>query len=153
LIKIKTLFLISFITACLPVLLSAQSNTVIDQLLNEDKADWGKTSYMVLSAAEIISENAEIPEALTKLEKQQWKLPAKKSENSITLGEYSYMLMKAFDIPGGIMYKILPGPRYAARELDYLNFIDNNKSPYRTLSGEEVLRIMGRVMEWKEAGK
>jgi len=147
------LILLGLILTGLPLFLSAQSNTVIDKLLNEGKADWGKTSYMVLSAAEIISENTEISEVQTKLEKQQWRLPSKESEEPITLGEYSYMLMKAFDIPGGIMYKILPGPRYAARELGYLKFIDNNKSPYRTLSGEEVLRIMGRVMEWKEEQK
>jgi len=149
-IKLTRLFLLGLILAAFPLFLSAQSNAVIDKLLNEDKADWGKTSYMVLSAAGLISENAAIPEVLTKLEKQQWKLPSKESEDSITLGEYSQMMMKAFNIPGGIMYRILPGPRYAARELDYLKFIDNNKSPYRTLSGEEVLRIMGRVMEWKE---
>ncbi len=148
--KLTRLFLLGLILSAFPLFLSAQSNIVIDKLLNEDIADWGKTSYMVLSASGIVNENAAIPEVLTKLEKQQWKLPSKESEDSITLGEYSYMLMKAFDISGGIMYKILPGPRYAARELDYLKFIDNNKSPYRTLSGEEVLRIMGRVMEWKE---
>jgi hypothetical protein len=150
--KNKKLLALALLLTCIPLIISAQSNTVIDELLNEDKADWGRTSYMVLSAAEIISENEAIPEVLTKLAEQQWNLPSKLSEDPITLGEYSYMLMKAFDIPGGIMYKIVPGPRYAARELSYLKFIDKDKSPYRTLSGEEVLRIMGRVMEWKEAG-
>ncbi|MDA3937724.1 MAG: hypothetical protein PF693_00230 [Spirochaetia bacterium] len=150
--NIKRLLLFSLVLVCLPLILSAQSNTVIDELLEKTEADWGKTSYMVLSAAELISENETIPEVLAMLSEQQWNLPSKLSEDPITLGEYSYMLMEAFNIPGGIMYRILPGPRYAARELSYLKFIDKDKSPYRTLSGEEVLRIMGRVMEWKEAG-
>lgn len=148
--KIKRLYLLGLVLVCFPLILSAQSNTVIDELLEKEKADWGRTTYLVLTAAELMDESTAISEVLTNLEKQQWKLDAQQSEDAITLGEYSYMLMAAFDVPGGLMYKLIPGPRYAARELGYLNFIDNDKSPYRTLSGEEVLRILGRLMEWKE---
>ncbi|MCK5153407.1 MAG: hypothetical protein KAQ93_03540 [Spirochaetales bacterium] len=149
--NIKRLILFSLVLVCLPLIVSAQSNAVIDELLEKDKADWGNTAYLVLSAAELIDENTDISQVLTALDKQQWNLESKNKEQNITLGEYSYMLMEAFDVPGGLMYKLIPGPRYATRELSYLNFIDNDKSPYRTLSGEEVLRIMGRLLEWKEA--
>lgn len=149
--KIKRLVLFSLVLVCLPLIVSAQSNTVIDELLEKEEADWGNTVYLVLTAAELTDEDADISELPATLEKQQWNLELKQGEQLITLGEYSCMLMEAFDIPGGLMYKLLPGPRYASRELSYLNCIDNDKSPNRTLSGEEVLRIMGRLLEWKEA--
>lgn len=148
--KKNKLILFGILIACLPLFLHSQSNTVIDEMLDKEKADWGQTTYLVLTAAELLDENADIPGVMAALEAQQWKIDTEDPDKSISLGEYCYMLMKAFDISGGLMYSLLPGPRYAARELDYLNFIDNDKSPYRTLSGEEVLRIMGRLLEWKE---
>ena len=149
--NIKKLILFNLVLVWLPLILSAQSNTIIDELLEKEAADWGNTAYLVLTAAELIDENTEVSAVLTTLEKQQWNLKSKQEEELITLGDYSYMLMEAFNVPGGLMYKLIPGPRYATRELSYLNFIDYDKSPYRTLSGEEVLRIMGRLLEWKEA--
>lgn len=148
--KTKRLILFSLVLVFLPLILSAQSNTIIDELLEKETADWGNTAYLVLTAAELIDENTEISEVLNSMDLQQWEIEIKQTNELITLGEYSYLLMKAFDVPGGLMYKLIPGPRYAARELSYLNLIDNDKSPYRTLSGEEVLRIMGRLLEWKE---
>ena len=149
LMKVIRLFIFGFILLFLPFILTAQSNSVIDELLEKEKADWEQTAYMVLTAAELMDEDAEISKVFTYLEKEQLNPDSKNPEDFITLGEYSNMLMKAFNIPGGLMYKLFKGPRYAARELDYLKFIDNDKSPYRYISGEEVLRIMGRVLEWK----
>jgi hypothetical protein len=62
------------------------------------------------------------------------------------LGEYAYILMKAFHMQGGIMYSIFPGPRYASRELAFLEMIPGSASSGRTLSGEEVIRILGNVL-------
>ena len=148
--KNNRLILLGLVIICLPLFLHSQSNTVIDELIEKENADWGQTTYLVLTAVELLDENEDIPGVMSALEAQQWNIDSKDAEEFITLGEYSYMLMKAFGLSGGLMYKIFPGPRYAARELDYLNFIDENKSPYRTLSGEEVLRILGRLLEWKE---
>ena len=60
------------------------------------------------------------------------------------------MLMKSLDIDGGIMYKITSNARYACRELSYLGLITGSKSPYRTLTGEEALSLISRVLEWKQ---
>lgn len=50
------------------------------------------------------------------------------------------------------MYRLLPGPRYAVRELKYMGFVDDTDAS-KPVSGEEVIRILGYVLEWKEAGK
>jgi len=149
-IKIKTLFIISFVLASFPLILNAQSNTVIDNLLEKDKAGFGSASYMVFTAAGILKDNSSFEEALQYLNKLKWKMNNKEPGEYITLGEYSYMLMKTFNIDGGIMYQIFPGPKYAARELFYLKLIDKDRDSSRYISGEEVIRILGRLLEWKE---
>jgi hypothetical protein len=58
--------------------------------------------------------------------------------------------MQAFEIKGGVMYRIFPGPRYAGRELSYLGLIRGNGSPTRTFDGDEAIGILGRLLEWKE---
>lgn len=132
----------------------AQSNAVIDKLLNEKTADFGRSAYMVLSAASLMSDSSDISKTLGFLEKEQWKgLSKKKQNDNITLGEYSYLITKAFDIPGGIMYHLFPGPRYAVRELKYMGFVDNNSDPGALVSGDAVVRILGYVLDWKDGQK
>jgi hypothetical protein len=48
------------------------------------------------------------------------------------------------------MYSIFPDPRYASRELAFMEMIPEEESPRRTLSGAEVLRIPGRILEVKK---
>lgn len=148
--KRKRVFLLLPVLICfLPIFLQGQSNVIIDELLEEEAADFARTTYLVLAAAELIGEEAAPEEALLALAELGWRIEVKEAGEPIKLGEYSFMLMKAFNMQGGLMYRILPGPRYASRELKFLKFISGNQSPHRTLSGEEVLRILGRLLEWK----
>ena len=150
-IKMRMLLLLCLAALCFPVSLTAQSNSLIDMLLEEDEADWEKTVFLVLSAAGIMGEDQEPADALPVLEQQNWMSADKAPGDTISLGELSYLLMQAFEVRGGLMYRLFPGPRYAARELAYLNLLEEDTSPYRTVSGDETLRILGGVMEWKEA--
>ncbi len=131
--------------------LAAQSNEVIDTLLGEKNADIGRTTYMVLCAASMINENTDIPGAFAVLKEKHW--PGFKTaavDSNVTMEEYAYMLMKAFDISGGVMYHFFPGPRYAYRELVYKGFINKGTDPSENISGESVVRILGYVLNWKE---
>ena len=129
---------------------SAQSNEVLDILLEEETTSFGQAAYLVLSASARIPDDTSPAEAAAEMAGQGWKVPTRAEEEPLTLGEYSFLLMQAFELKGGVMYRILPGPRYAGRELAYLQFIKGNTSPYRTFSGEEAIGILGRLMEWKE---
>lgn len=129
---------------------SAQSNRVIDQLLQQQKASFAAALYLVQTAAGEIPEEIEPSEAAMAFESQAWHLPNVSADAPITLGQYAQLLMHAFDIPGGVMYKVFPGPRYAARETDYRGFLRGSALPGRSLSGSEVLYILRQVLEWKE---
>lgn len=64
----------------------------------------------------------------------------------ITLGKLSLLMMKAFNINGGLLYAIFPGERYAFRTMVSRSFIQGASDPAMTVSGENFLRILGRVL-------
>ncbi|MEE8590854.1 MAG: hypothetical protein V3T35_05980 [Spirochaetia bacterium] len=146
----KLILLLAFVLLGAAANISAQSNEVIDALLEEETTSFGQAAYLVLTASARISDDTTPAEAAAEIVGQGWTVPARTAEEPLTLGEYSFLLMQAFELKGGIMYRIIPGPRYAGRELAYLQFIKGNTSPYRTFSGEEAIGILGRLMEWKE---
>ncbi len=146
----KLILLLAFVLLGAAANISAQSNEVIDALLEEETTSFGQAAYLVLTASARISDDTTPAEAAAEIVGQGWTVPARTAEEPLTLGEYSFLLMQAFELKGGIMYRIIPGPRYAGRELAYLRFIKGNTSPYRTFSGEEAIGILGRLMEWKE---
>jgi len=143
--------LLALFVAVLP--LEAQSNTLIDALLDSPQAAFGDAVYLALSAAGIVPETATPDDAVTALLARNRRFSGRSAEGPITLGEYAFVLMKAFDIRGGILSSIFPGPRYACRELAFLGLLSGNASPNRRLAGEEAVRILGKVLEQWEAAR
>ena len=127
--------------------LEAQSNTVIDALLGSREAAFGDAVYLVLSAAKIVPEKATPNDAVWALQAKNMGIAGRSAKEPITLGEYAFLLMKAFDVRGGIMYRLFPGPRYACRELAFLGLLEGNMVPRRRLGGEEAVRIVSRFLE------
>ena len=132
------------------VTLAAQSNLVLDELLEEDQASFGNAVYITLTASGLAPDEISPEEAVEVLEQQNWGVTLKRVDEPITLGEISFLFMRAFEMKGGIMYRLFPGPRYASRELAYWGFIVDDSSASRIPSGEEALGILGNVLEWKE---
>ncbi len=62
-----------------------------------------------------------------------------------TKGEVAYMLVRALEIPGGVMYNITNGsPRYALRELIHKGIIIGGTERSK-VSGAEYVGILGRA--------
>lgn len=129
---------------------AAQSNQVLDQILDTPSLSFGQASYLALAAAQKLPDSATPGEAAEAAAGAGWKLRPRDADDPVTLGEYSFLLMKAFELKGGLFYRMIPGPRYAARELAWRRFIRADGSPYRTLSGEEALGVLQRLLDWKE---
>jgi hypothetical protein len=128
----------------------AQSNALIDEILAQKKLGYSYAAYLALSAAGVIPDTATPEQALEALAQQDWGIKIPEGPADITLGQYAYLLMRAFNIPGGLMYRLIPSPRYAAREITFLGFVAEKPSPYRNVSGEEALQILENVLNWKE---
>jgi hypothetical protein len=148
----RALLLAVFLLPAWAASVEAQSNAVVDSLLSEKAATFGEAVYMVMAAITAVPDTASPADAVTALQGQHWGVGVQDAGSPITLGQYSYLLMQAFKMRGGLMYSLFPGPRYAARELVFRKLISGDSSPYRTLSGEEVVQILGSVMSYEGAG-
>lgn len=129
--------------------LDAQSNALVDELLAEQEASLGNAACLALSAAGLVPEDASGEQALALIQEKGWKLPAGPADAPIRLGQYAFLLMQVFEMKGGLMYGLFPGPRYAARELAYLRLIPDRPIPGRKISGSEAMHILGSLLEWK----
>jgi len=125
----------------------SQSNEVIDALLAEEQATLGKAAYLVLTASGAVNESQSVEQAFAALQEKPWGFASAKPEDRVTLGSYASLVMRAFDMRGGLLYTLFPGKRYAAREFAYRDFIQGNTNPGRTLSGRELTHVLGRVLE------
>jgi hypothetical protein len=133
--------------------IQAQSNQILDEVLQAEATSYGDAAYLVLVAAGIVPEETGPEEALRQPVVSSWKIEEKTSGDPVSLGEYSFMLMKTFELKGGLLYRIFPGPRYASRELAYRRIILGSKDPRRHVPGEEALRLLAQVIEWKEEAR
>lgn len=106
----------------------------MDRLLGTEAVDFAAAALWVQSAAGL---DPGVP------------LPAEGGK-PIRLDEFAFMLVRAFGFKGGIMYTLFPGPRYAYRELVYRRVLEGRLDPAQTVSGERLLYVLGRALEWRD---
>jgi len=149
----RALLLMLAMTAVPLPLLMAQSNEVLDAVLGEATLSYGNAAYLVGTASGRLPETTTPADAGPRLEQERLGRPGLGPNDPVTLGDFSYMLTRAFGIQGGIMYRVLPSPRYATRELAYLGIISGPAKPGMSLSGERALRILEQILHRKEAAR
>ncbi len=142
----KNVFILVFILV-VSLSLQAQSNAFLDGFLKADKALAGDSVYLVLTVTGAIPETSTVEAALDALKTKGWNIGFKDKASPITLGEFSYLVMKASAMGGGLMYSLFPGPRYAGRELAYLGIVKGDPNPGRQLSGREAFTIVRLAIE------
>ena len=131
--KVKLLGIIAFavMVLTLPVQLSAQTAARLEALLESPAISWEE-------AAAFIREAAQAP---------QQRMPQNATPGEIArLNDVALLLMRAFDIKGGIFYNIFQGPHHAYRELVYLNVIRGNTDPHMPVSGQQLLLMINRIL-------
>jgi len=149
----RAVFLIFVIAAFGAPVLMAQSNEVMDAVLGEATLSYGNAAYLVGTASGHLAETVTPADAGPQLEQQGLGRPGLKPTDPVTLGEFSYMLTRAFRISGSILYAILPGPRYATRELVFLGVITGPAMPGMAVSGDRALRISEQIIHREGAAR
>jgi hypothetical protein len=129
--------------------LFAQTAEEMDRVLASKEITYAQAARFVLRAANALPDGAN---AFTAAKENRW-LPADDSigaDSPISLGDLSLLVMKAFDMKGGIFYGFFPIPRYACRELVYLRIIQGRTDPGGRLDGRTFLQILGRALSHTE---
>ena len=147
----KAWAVLALLAACLQPA-AAQSNQMIDRLLEQPRASFGAAAYLVLAASGALDPEATEQQALEVLNEKGWKLRAAQAEDPIRLGQFCFLIMKAFGEKGGLMYHLFPGPRYAVRELAYLGLVHGKVHSRRFPSGQEVVQILSGYLDRKGGG-
>jgi len=143
--KNNILFLAILLGALLSSPLYAQTAAELEELLQIQTISYAQAARFVLEAADMTSAS-NTAQAFAVAAERAW-LPKKASaEKPITLAELSFLIMKAFDIKGSMMYAIKPCPRYAYRSMISRSFIQGASDPAMTVSGDRFLLILGNVL-------
>jgi hypothetical protein len=131
----------------LPAFLPAQTAAELEALLESPVVSVAQAARFVLEAAGTSSflVNAE-KESFDLAKHLGWVPKAASPDDPVTMRDLSRMIMAAFDLEGGILYSLRPSARYAYREMVYQQYIQGNTDPQFTISGERLLRVLGRVL-------
>ena len=125
----------------------SQSNEILDSLIAQDRATLGPAAYLALTAAGLVDVDASVEDAVSDLRSRPWGFAEATAEDPVTLGSLGYLVMRAFELKGGVLYSIFGGRRYAARELVYRGWVPGSSAAGRPLSGREVTHVVGKVLE------
>jgi hypothetical protein len=117
----------------------------MDAVLNSNAVTWAEAARFVMPAAGMQAED--VASAFEAARARGW-LPKNAAPDTLAnFGGLSFLMMKAFDIPGGLMYRLFPGPHYAYRELVYRGVIQDQQDKSWRVSGFWLISLIGRVLE------
>jgi hypothetical protein len=137
------------IILCLAVsgLLSAQTAAELDAVLAAPVITNAQAAKFVLNSVGVPdSGGGEATAAFEQALAKGW-FSAKAGPNDpVRMGTLSFLMTRAFNIRGGFMYALLPGPRYALRAMVSRSLIQGAADPAMIVSGERFLQILGNVL-------
>lgn len=124
-----------------------QAAEKVDKILETEKATFGQAAYLIQTALNDGSDGLDFETAFDRFKSENKNLirDSISAEDVIPVKTYAFLLMKAFDIKGGMMYRIYPCPRHAYRDLRYLAVIQDKNNPDALMTGAEMLQILSRI--------
>jgi len=132
--------------------LHAQTATQIEEILGMQNVNYERAAWLVLEAADLSGplEASGMERAFDLARDNGWLPRNARSEDKATLEGVSLLIMRSFNIKGGLFYSLFKNPHYAYRELVYREIIQGRVDPQMAVSGEMLLFIINRVLEGTE---
>jgi len=128
--------------------LFGQTAEKLEVLLNEPELSWSQAAAFIIEAADL---NTADPESAFRFAvEEKWLSKKLAPDGAARLNGIALLLMRSFDLKGGIFYSISKSPHHAYRELVYKNVIRGNTDPDMPVSGRELLMIVSRILTLKE---
>ena len=143
----KAIFAAALVFLSIP--LAAQTAQEVEGLLNESSVTWAAAARFILEASDtaVFSSSAE---AFRFAAERNW-LPRRALPDSpARLNGLSLLMLKSFDIEGGLMYSLTGSRHFAFRELKYLGIIPGSADPFNFVSGEDLLFMTGSLLSLRE---
>ena len=138
----------------LPAFAFAQTASEMDAMLEADTVSAAKAARFVLGSADLLPAGLSGPEA----EKAAYETAFSNSwiktgaEKNVTLKDTAFLIMKVFNLKGGVMYSLFKNPRYAYREMIYRKLIQGVTDQSMKVSGQKLLVILDKTSKYIEEG-
>jgi hypothetical protein len=143
--KTKIIILFAALVLSGAVLAWGQSAADMESLLQTGEINFSQAAFFVL--ASVSGSPPENPEAAFVLAGERNWLPAgAESTKALSLGELSLLMVRAFNLEGGLLYRIFPVSRYAYRGMISRGFIEGRSYSGSRVSGEQFLGILEKVL-------
>ena len=129
-----------------------QSNTMVDEILSQESLLIGHGAYIVLVSQGLLADEASPQEAVQALTNYPSlkRFAESRPTETMSVGEFSFLLQELLSIPKGMFSSVFPGPRYAVRDLRFMGIIQSRATAGMELSGERALRILNRALSERE---
>jgi hypothetical protein len=130
----------------------AQTAVRLEALLNTPALTWSAAAAFVLEAAGSLDTAGSMSggDAFQFASERKWLPKNAAPEDTARLNGIALLLMRSFELKGGIFYSLTKSPRHAYRELAYKGFIRGDTDPGMTVSGRQLLLIISRILSVKE---
>ena len=133
--------------------LHAQTAKDMDLLLADETVSFARASRYVLPSAGFLPAAVSEADAFKAALEWGW-LPAGADPGApCRLDGTGELVVRAFSLEGGLLYRLFPGPRYAYRELVYRRYIQGRRDPGQTVPGARLVHILGRALDAKGGGE
>jgi len=147
--KIIPRFTAILFLAILSAPLFAQTAAELEELLRAKAVSYGQAARFVLEAADAAALK-DASSAFAFAAERAWLPKNAAAEQAARLDGIALLLMRAFAVKGGIWYSLAKNPHYAYRELVYQDVIQGKTDPEMTLTGEQFLFIVNRLLSVRE---
>jgi len=134
-----------FITV--PCLLFAQTAERIERLLGQGRVSYRDAALLVLEAAGHLdpSKQTNADDAFNFAMERGW-LPKNVEANAdARLDGLSLLVIRAFDIDGGLFFSLFKNSHYAYRAMVYKEIVQGRSDPQMSVSGELLLYTVNRA--------
>ena len=139
-----------FLLLFLPALAFTQTAAEMDVLLQTDAVSVSAAARFIMGSAGMLplelSGAAAETAAYKEAQARGW--VKKGPEDAITLQDTAFLLMRVFEIKGGLLYSIFRSPRYAYREMIYRRLIQGRAYSNMKVSGQRFLQIVGNTLNY-----
>ena len=135
-----------FIT--IPCLLFAQTAERIERLLGQGRVSYRDAALLVLEASGRLNPDRQTgaDEAFSFAKERGWLPKSAEANADARLDGLSLLVIRAFDINGGLFFSLFKNPHYAYRAMVYREIVQGRSDPQMSVSGELLLYTVNRAL-------
>lgn len=143
--KKRFLVMAALILLCVAVV-SAQSADALSKMIEADQVTVGDVSYFLAVYLDAVPESASGADAVRALQNADICSDDVGAFDVLTYKTFAGLLMRTWNVKGGLMYSITKADRYALRELQAAGFISAGADPQAVVSGYDALAVLNDCM-------